>query len=247
MLKGGKSGPVFVASHPEKSLMLEKIHSGAMPPRRRVIEVSIKPIDPTEVETLTRWIAQGAPEADIAPDVAGVEPDPLVSDKDREFWSFRPPKAVPPPDVRHSEQARNPIDAFLLAKLEAKGLTFAPDADRPTLLRRISLDLTGLPPDPEDLEAFLADRDPDAYEKIVDRLLASPRYGERWARHWLDVAGYADSDGKREQDLASALRLALSRLRGPLADRRQAVRPFSSRTARRRRAGRLRPRAEITQ
>ena len=191
-----------MASHPEKSLILEKIHSGAMPPRRRVIEVSIKPIEPAEVEVLTRWIALGAPEANIAPDVAGVQPDTLVSDKDREFWSFRPPKAARPPDVQHAEQVRNPIDAFLLAKLEAKGLTLAPEADRPTLLRRISLDLTGLPPEPEEIDAFLADRDPNAYEKLVDRLLASPRYGERWARHWLDVAGYADSDGKREQDLA---------------------------------------------
>jgi hypothetical protein len=201
MLKGGKSGPALVASHPEKSLILEKIHTGAMPPRRRVIEVSIKPIEPAEEDVLTRWIAQGAPEAEIAPDVAGVEPDPLVSDKDREFWSFRPPKAGPLPAVRHSEQVRNPIDAFLLARLEPRGLMFAPEADRPTLLRRLSLDLTGLPPDPEELDAFLADRDPDAYEKLVDRLLASHRYGERWARHWLDVAGYADSDGKREQDL----------------------------------------------
>ncbi len=201
MLKGGKTGPAFVPSRPEKSLMLEKIQSEAMPPRRRVVEVSIKPIEPAEIETLTRWIALGAPEAEIAPDVAGTEPDPLVSDKDRDFWAFRAPGPVTPPIVRESSAIRNSIDAFILEKLQAKGLTLAPEADRSTLLRRVSLDLIGLPPNPEEIDAFLADRDPNAYERVVDRLLASPHHGERWGRHWLDVAGYADSEGKREQDL----------------------------------------------
>lgn len=201
MLKGGKSGPAFVPSRPEKSLMLEKIRSGAMPPRRRVVEVSVKPAEASEIEAITRWIALGAPEVEIAADVAGADPDPLVSDKERDFWSFRPPKSVTPPTVRHSEQIRNPIDAFILEKLEGKGLTLSPEADRLTLLRRVTLDLTGLPPGPEDVDAFLADRDPTAYEKLVDRLLASPHHGERWGRHWLDLAGYADSEGKREQDL----------------------------------------------
>ena len=201
MFKGGKSGPAFVPSHPEKSLILAKIHSGAMPPLRRVIEASIKPIEPAEIEVLTRWIALGAPEMEIAPDVATTEPDPLVSAKDRDFWSFKPPRPVTPPAPRYTSQLRNPIDAFILEGLESKGLGLAPEADRPTLLRRLSLDLTGLPPAPEELESFLADRTPNAYEKLVDRLLASPRYGERWGRYWLDVAGYADSEGKREQDL----------------------------------------------
>jgi hypothetical protein len=201
MLKGGKSGPAFMPSRPETSLMLEKIRTGAMPPRLRIVEVSVKPIEPAETEVVTRWIALGAPEAEIAPDVAGVEADPLVSDKDREFWSFRPPGPVSIPAVKHPEQAANPIDAFILARLEAKGLTLSPEADRLTLLRRAALDLTGLPPDPDEIDAFLSDRDPNAYERLVDRLLASPHYGERWGRHWLDVAGYADSEGKREQDL----------------------------------------------
>jgi hypothetical protein len=103
--------------------------------------------------------------------------------------------------VRNVAQVRNPIDAFILQKLEQKGLTLSPEADRATLLRRACFDLTGLPPEPAEVRAFLANTDPDAYEKLIDRLLASPRYGERWGRHWLDVAGYADSEGKREQDL----------------------------------------------
>ena len=90
---------------------------------------------------------------------------------------------------------RNPIDAFILARLEREGIEPSPEADRVTLLRRLSFDLTGLPPTPEEVEAFLADNRPDAYERAVDRLLASPHYGERWARHWLDLAHYADSDG----------------------------------------------------
>src|SRR5205085_11196494 len=94
-----------------------------------------------------------------------------------------------------------PIDAFLLAKLRDKGLSFNPEADRLTLLRRVTFDLTGLPPTREEIDAFLKDTSADAYEKVVDRLLASPRYGERWGRHWLDVAGYADSEGGSPQDL----------------------------------------------
>src|SRR5207245_4888892 len=96
---------------------------------------------------------------------------------------------------------RNPMDAFVLAKLEQKGLALSGEADKLTLMRRAYFDLTGLPPEPAELQAYLADADPQAYEKMIDRLLASPRYGERWGRYWLDVAGYADSEGKREQDL----------------------------------------------
>jgi mono/diheme cytochrome c family protein len=201
MLRGGKSGPALVPGRPEASLLLRRIHAGEMPPRRRLIEVSVKPIEPAETELLTRWIAQGAPEGNGGPDVAGSTPDPLVSDRDRDFWSFRPPQPVAVPAVRQPGRVRNPVDAFVLQRLEERGLSFAPDADRPTLLRRACLDLTGLPPEPAEVDAFLADPAPDAYEKVIDRLLASPRYGERWGRDWLDLAGYADSEGKREQDL----------------------------------------------
>jgi hypothetical protein len=170
-----------------------------MPPRRRVVEVSVKPMEPAELDRLTRWIDAGAPPAPPAPDAAGT-PDPLVSDADRQFWSFQPPKAAEPPAVVHADRVRNAVDAFLLARLEAKGLSLSAEADRRTLLRRATFDLTGLPPTPEEAAAFLADPDPVAYEKLVDRLLDSPRYGERWARYWLDLAGYSDSEGIQNSD-----------------------------------------------
>jgi mono/diheme cytochrome c family protein len=201
MLRGGKSGPAIVPGKPHESRILQKIHSGQMPPRDRLVEASVRPIEPAETEVLARWVAAGAPEVDLRPDVATTTPDPLVTEKDRDFWAFRAPRPVSVPAVRDARGARNPIDAFILQGLERKGLTLSPEADRATLLRRAYLDLAGLPPEPAEVQAFLADRSPDAYEKRIDRLLASPRYGERWGRYWLDLAGYADSEGKREQDL----------------------------------------------
>jgi hypothetical protein len=201
MLRGGKSGPAIVLGQPHESLVIQKIRAEQMPPLTRLIEVSVKPIEPAETAVLEKWIARGAPEVEIAPDVATTESDPLVSDKDREFWSFRPPQSKQPPDVKRVEQVRNPVDAFILEKLEERGLALSAEADRATLLRRVTFDLTGLPPEPAVVESFLSDRSPHTYEKMVDRLLASPRYGERWGRHWLDLAGYADSEGKREQDI----------------------------------------------
>src|SRR5205823_10125900 len=112
------------------------------------------------------------------------------------FWAFVGPKKVAPPVVKNAEWVRSPIDAFLLAELAKKGLKPVGDADRRTLVRRVYLDLTGLPPSPEGVEAFVADAAPNAFEKVVDRLLASPQFGERWGRHWLDVARYAESSGK---------------------------------------------------
>jgi mono/diheme cytochrome c family protein len=201
MLRGGKSGPAIVPGQPDESLLVKKILAGDMPPRDRLVEASVKPIEPAECEVIARWIAGGAPEVAVEPDVATASDDPLVTDQDREFWAFQPPRRVAVPPVSDAAQIRNPIDAFVLDKLTANGLTLSSDASRATLLRRASLDLTGVPPDPDEVEAFLADQAPDAYEKMIDRLLDSPRYGERWARIWLDVAGYADSEGKREQDL----------------------------------------------
>jgi hypothetical protein len=201
ILRGGKSGPAMVLGKPADSLLIKKIRSGEMPPRQRLVEASVKPIEPAEVELIERWIAQGAPEIAIEPDIATTSPDPLVTDRDRDFWAFRPPRLPPIPTVRDAGRVRNPIDAFLLHKLEQEGLSLSPEADRATLMRRAYIDLTGLPPEPAEVLSFLADPDPAAYEKMIDRLLASPRYGERWGRHWLDLAGYADSEGKREQDL----------------------------------------------
>ena len=202
LLRGGKSGPAIVPGKSGESLILKRIRSGDMPPRARLVEVSIKPIEPAETELLARWIEAGAPEVPAEPDVATTEPDPLVSDEDRNFWAFQPPRAAPVPTVRRADRVRNPIDAFLLHALEARGLTLSPEASRSALLRRVALDLTGLPPEPEDVRAFLGDTSPNAYEELVDRLLGSPQYAERWARHWLDVAGYGDTEGKTEQDLS---------------------------------------------
>jgi hypothetical protein len=201
LLRGGKSGPAVVPGKPEESLLIKNIRSGKMPPRDRLVEASVKPCEPVEVDVLARWIALGAPEVVVEPDVATATPDPLVTDKDRDFWAFRPPPAVAIPAVRHAERVRNPVDAFILQKLEQRRLTLAPEADRATLLRRACFDLTGLPPEPAEVEAARNDQSQDWYERLIDRLLASPRYGERWGRFWLDLAGYADSEGKREQDL----------------------------------------------
>src|SRR5262245_26981087 len=115
--------------------------------------------------------------------------------KDGPHWAFQPPRRPAVPRVRQAERARTPIDAFLLSRLEARELSFSSDADRVTLARRAYLDLWGFPPSPEDIDAFLGDARPDAYERLLDRLLASPHFGERWGRHWLDVAGYADTIG----------------------------------------------------
>ena len=206
MLKGGKSGPAFVPGKPEESLLLRRIRAGEMPPRKRLAAASIKPMEPHEIERLSKWIAAGAPEVESKPDVATEHPDPLVSDEDRDFWSFRPPRAAAVPAVQNGpsvdsqSRVRNPIDAFILRRLQETGLPLAPEADRLTLLSRAYFDLIGLPPSPEDIDAYLADTDPLAYEKLIEKLLASPRYGERWGRYWLDLAGYADSEGGQHAD-----------------------------------------------
>ena len=142
------------------------------------------------------WIRMGAPDPRTGPASAPAGRPPSDLAKGREFWSFRPPKKSSPPSVKRTEWPRGDIDRFLLAALEARGLAPVADAARPRLLRRVTFDLIGLPPTPEELDAFLADDSPDAFAKVVDRLLASPRFGERWGRHWLDVARYAESSGK---------------------------------------------------
>lgn len=205
ILRGGKSGPAIVPGQPAESLLLKRIHAGEMPPRRRVVEVSIKPIEPAEIEILTRWIAGGAVESSVPPDVATSEPDPLVSAADRQFWSFHPPRRPVVPAVADSERVRNPIDAFVQEKLAEHGLPQAPEAEKLVLLRRLFFDLVGLPPTPDEVDEFLHDEflhdNDEAYERLVERLLGSPRYGERWARYWLDLAGYADSNGVQHSDL----------------------------------------------
>ena len=159
----------------------------------------MRPLNSSELEKLRQWIAAGAPARDEVQEV-GSGPDPLVRDEDRKFWSFQPPKRPPLPRVRNQQMVRTPIDAFLLKKLESKGLSFSPEADRLTLIRRAYFDLIGLPPAPEEVEKYLEDESPKAYERMIGDLLDSPHYGERWGQYWLDAAGYADSEGKTDVD-----------------------------------------------
>jgi hypothetical protein len=162
--------------------LLRRIHaedeSEIMPPPS-----TKNPLSAKQKEILRQWIAEGA--------------------QYKTHWSFLPPKPVSPPAIKNREWVRTPIDAFILSKLEAAGLSPSPEADRHTLARRVSLDLVGLPPTPAELDAFINDQSPDAYERFVDRLLASPRYGERWARRWLDLARYADTNGYEKDRVRS--------------------------------------------
>jgi len=190
-LKGGKSGPALVPGKPDESLMLKRIVNGEMPPDKMAKELAVELPTDGETEKLRAWIVAGAP----GPVPVTATPDAVVTAKDRQFWSLQPPvrPAVP-------GGAKHPIDAFLLEKLKGKGLAFSKKTDRLALLRRAHLDLTGIPPTPAEVDAYLKDTSPEAYAKLVDRLLASPRYGERWGQHWLDLAGYADSEGFGQDD-----------------------------------------------
>jgi hypothetical protein len=190
-LRGGKSGPAIVGGHPDESLLLERVAAGEMPP-------GAKKVPKEQVAVIERWLAAGAPTLTAEP--ASLPPGIDITPLEREFWAFQPIHAIQPPSPAERERARTPIDAFVVAKLRERGFSFAPDADKPTLLRRASFDLTGLPPLREEMDAFLADDAAGAYERMIDRLLDSPHYGERWARYWLDVAGYADSDGDGADD-----------------------------------------------
>ena len=193
MAKGGESGPAIVPGKPANSPLLERILSGEMPPGEKTLKLTKQ-----EIATITRWIAGGAKTERPEPETIGKGLQ--VTDHDREFWSFRPIKRPAVPSVKNADRVRTSVDSFLLAKLEAKGFSFSPDADKRTLVRRVYFDLLGLPPSSEEINQFVADQSPQAYERLVDRLLDSPHYGERWGRHWLDVAGYADSEGFTNDD-----------------------------------------------
>ena len=180
-IAGGKAGPSVVPGQADESpLYLAVIGEGEGPrmPLKRA------PLSPDQVTILRDWINAGA--SAPAGEIPSVPPV---------HWSFVPPRRPSPPEVRAAGSVRNPIDRFILAPLERDGIAPSPEADRVTLLRRVSLDLTGLPPSIAEVDAFLADDRPDAYDRLVDRLLASPHFGERWARPWLDLARYADSNG----------------------------------------------------
>ncbi len=187
LLKGGQSGPAIVPGDPEKSRLVRAIRHVdedlRMPPKGKLPDAAIADFE--------AWVRRGAPDPRTGPAPGAGNAPP---------WSLQPVADPKPPEVAGG-WARTPIDRFILAKLEEKGLKPAPEADRRTLLRRAAFDLTGLPPAPEEVEAFLADPAPDAFDKVVDRLLASPRYGERWGRHWLDVVRFGESHGYERNHL----------------------------------------------
>jgi Protein of unknown function (DUF1553)/Protein of unknown function (DUF1549)/Planctomycete cytochrome C len=192
MLKGGNSGyAVIIAGDPEASLLIKAIRYTdsklQMPPTGQLPAEQIKDFE--------AWVKMGAPDPRAGPASAQATWQPYDLEQARKFWSFQPIKDAPPPEVNNKAWVRSPVDRFILAKLERKGLKPVGDADKRTLIRRATFDLTGLPPTPEEIDAFLNDTSAKAFEKVIDRLLASPQYGERWGRHWLDVVRYADTAG----------------------------------------------------
>jgi mono/diheme cytochrome c family protein len=181
LIAGGTTGPSVVAGNGKESAIILALRGEGTGDR---MPLKKPPLKEAEIETIRRWIDAGAKAPpDEKPSIPPVH------------WAFVAPQRPETPAVKQESWVRNPVDRFILARLEIEGLTHSPEADRPTLIRRASLDLIGLPPSPEEVESFLKDKRPDAYEQMIDRLLASPHYGERWGRLWLDGARYADSNG----------------------------------------------------
>ncbi len=186
IIHGGDTGAALVPGKSGESLIVEQVALKEMPPGKN------RKLNDAQVALIRTWIDSGAH--------AETTPGMTASAAAASFWSFQPPKRPRVPTVARAGKARNPIDSFLLARLAAKGLAFSPEASRLTLVRRLYFDLLGIPPSSEQADAFLADDRPGAWERLIDALLASPQYGERWGRHWLDLAGYADSEGILDAD-----------------------------------------------
>ena len=197
--KGGDNGPALVAGNPEKSLLIQAISytdpGTQMPPKGKLPDDAIA--------LLVDWVKRGAPDPR-----SGTAPKPTKTidvEKGRQHWAFQPLITPQLPEVKAESWCNNPIDRFILAKLEAKGIEPNKEAQKRQLIRRLSFDITGLPPLPEDVEAFVANDCPEAYDLLVDRLLDTPSYGERWARHWLDLARFGESHGfEHDYDRPSA-------------------------------------------
>ena len=192
LMRGGDSGPVVTPGDPESSLLIQAVRRSdpnlAMPPRA--------PLPAEAVRDLEAWVRMGAPDPRTEDTVAVRDSKASIDwDQARAWWAFRPVGDPPPPAVRRGDWPSTGLDAFILSRLEAAGLEPSGDADPRALIRRVSYDLTGLPPDPSETEAFALNPSPAAFAQVVDRLLESPRYGERWGRHWLDVVRYADTAG----------------------------------------------------
>jgi mono/diheme cytochrome c family protein len=188
--KGGMTGPAVIAHKTDESLLLRRVRGLDGEDRMPLDE---EPLTDAQIALLDAWVAQGAPWPDESSGVAAVDTPA--------HWAYRAPDRPALPRVSRTDWARTPIDTFILARLEKEGLAPSREASKAALLRRVSLDLVGLPATPAQVDAFIADTHPDAYERVVDRLLASPHYGERWARPWLDLARYADSNGYEKDRL----------------------------------------------
>ncbi|MSR58999.1 MAG: DUF1553 domain-containing protein [Planctomycetaceae bacterium] len=188
MLEGGDSGPAIVAGEPQQSLLLERMKEGSMPPRGKGQRLAEE-----DVAALSAWVTAGAK----WPEGRRLSPFELTTPHRAgyDWWSLQPVRLPAIPAVHDQAWVRSPIDAFILKELEQRQIAHAPEADRPTYIRRVTFDLLGLPPTPDEIDAFVNDASPDAFESLVDRLLASPHYGERWGRHWLDVVRFGESDG----------------------------------------------------
>jgi cytochrome c553 len=196
LLKGGDTGPAILPGKPAESLLLKAVRyeGPEMPPKKR--------LKADDVAALAKWVASGAvwPGSEQVRPTAPAGQAFQISDADRRFWSFRPLVRPSVPAVRDAASVRNPIDAFVRRKLEEKGLSPSFPASPRELCRRMTFDLHGLPPSPDEVAAFEADQAPDAAERLAERLLASPRYGERWGRHWLDLVRYAQTNGYEQDD-----------------------------------------------
>ena len=183
VLKGSDSGKIVVPGHSGQSRVMRRLTARERPQ----MPYGGPPLSGEEIDAIRQWIDAGAPGPDSS--------TPITSSTPRKHWAYVKPVRLPIPEVKNTAWCRNPIDNFILSKLEKSGLKPSEEAEKATLIRRVYLDLVGLPPSPQEVDAFVADKSPDAYGKVVDRLFASPHYGERWARQWLDLSRYADSNG----------------------------------------------------
>jgi hypothetical protein len=191
MVQGGKSGPAIVPGDPSASLLIERIRGGEMPP-------SGKAVPAEQIAIIENWIAAKAPTA--RPEPASIGSGLGVTKEERDYWAFQPIRRPSIPAYEKEDRARTPIDGLLLQRLKGKGGTFSPDASKSSLIRRAYFGLIGLPPSADAVRKFSANKSATAYEQLIDELLKSEHYGERWGRHWLDVAGYADSEGVTQKD-----------------------------------------------
>jgi len=192
MQSGGDSGTAIIPGNPDESLLLQRLIDGEMPPDES------KLLTDKEISVIRDWIAAGA--ATARPEPETIDAASFITEEERSHWSFQPTVRPSVPEVADSTAVVNPIDAFLLAKLEQQGFSFSPRAAPHTLLRRLYLDLHGLPPTPDAVASFETNNSEETWRQLIDQLLNETAYGERWARHWLDVAGYADSEGYNDVD-----------------------------------------------